>query len=155
MSKFKNVIFLILLFVLVGAMWSVMNMTAEVDKYGYSDLGKDINADHIQLKNGNGYDHNFCIKDANGELVTAASALGDKSGIKMEVKTTLPGIQFYTGNFLDGTVLGKENKPMTHRSAFCFETQVFPDSPNHPLWPKCIYDAGEEYKSQTVFSFSV
>ncbi|MGN0527132.1 MAG: aldose epimerase family protein [Acutalibacteraceae bacterium] len=118
-------------------------------------IGRDIDAEHIQLKNGNGYDHNFCIKDADGRLITASTAVGDKSGIKMEVKTTLPGIQFYTGNFLDGSVLGKENKPMTRRSAFCFETQVFPDSPNHPLWPKCIYDAGEEYKSQTVFSFSV
>lgn len=136
-----------------GELLSVKN--TPFDFTSEKTIGKDINADHIQLKNGNGYDHNFCIKDANGELVNAASASGDKSGIKMEVKTTLPGIQFYTGNFLDGTVLGKENKPMTHRSAFCFETQVFPDSPNHPLWPKCIYDAGEEYKSQTVFTFSV
>ena len=118
-------------------------------------IGKDIECDHIQLKNGNGYDHNFCINGFDGTLKTAAIATGNESGITMEVKTTLPGIQFYTGNFLDGSVCGKENVPMTQRCAFCFETQVYPDTPNHPEWPTCIYDAGEKYESLTVFSFSV
>lgn len=118
-------------------------------------IGKDIEEDHIQLKNGNGYDHNFCITDFDGSLKTAAIATGDKSGITMTVKTDLPGIQLYTGNFLDGSVAGKNGVAMTKRCAFCFETQVFPDSPNHPEWPTCIYDAGEEYKTKTVFSFSL
>lgn len=118
-------------------------------------IGRDINEEDEQLKNGNGYDHNFCIKDFDGTLKFAASAIGDKSGIKMEVKTDLPGIQLYTGNFLDGTLIGKGGLPITHRSAFCYETQVFPDSPNHPEWHKCVFDAGEEYKTTTVFSFSV
>ena len=118
-------------------------------------IGRDINEDHIQLKNGNGYDHNFCIKDFDGTLKLAASAIGDKSGIRMDVKTDLPGIQLYTGNFLDGSLIGKAGLPVHFRTAFCYETQVFPDSPNHPEWCKCIYDAGEEYKTTTVFAFSV
>ena len=115
------------------------------------EIGRDIEADHIQLKNGNGFDHNFCIKDFDGSLKFAASAIGDKSGIKMEVSTDLPGIQLYTGNFLNGTIAGKNGVPMTKRCAFCLETQVYPDSPNHPEWHKCIYDAGEEYKTTTVW----
>ncbi len=118
-------------------------------------IGRDIEADHIQIKNGNGFDHNFCIKDFDGTLKLAASAIGDKSGIKMEVKTDLPGVQLYTGNFLNGTIAGKDGVLMTKRCAFCFETQVFPDSPNHPEWHKCIYDADEKYSTTTVFSFSV
>lgn len=118
-------------------------------------IGRDIDADDTQLKNGNGYDHNFCIKDYDGSLKTAAVAKGDKTGIKMEVKTDLPGVQFYTGNFLDGTIAGKDGVPMTHRSAFCFETQVFPDSPNHTEWHKCVYDANEKYKTTTIYAFFV
>ena len=117
-------------------------------------IGKDIEEDYLQLKNGMGYDHNFCIADYDGTLKTIAIAKGDKSGIKMEVKSTEPGVQLYTGNFLDGSVIGKGGLPITKRSAFCLETQVYPDSPNHPEWPRCIYDAGEEYKSTTVFCFS-
>lgn len=118
-------------------------------------IGRDIDDDHIQLKNGMGYDHNFCIADYDGTLKFVASAIGDKSGIRMDVKTDLPGIQLYTGNFLDGTLTGKGGLPINHRTAFCYETQVFPDSPNHPDWCKCVFDAGEEYTTTTVFSFSV
>lgn len=118
-------------------------------------IGRDINAESLQLKNGNGYDHNFCISGFDGTLKTAAVAKADKSGITMEVKTDLPGVQLYTGNFLDGSVNGKNGVPMTQRCAFCLETQVYPDTPNHPEWPGCIYDAGEEYISHTVFSFSL
>lgn len=119
-------------------------------------IGKDIgNTDCLQIKNGNGYDHNFIINNFDGTLKTCAVAKGDKSGIIMEVKTTLPGVQFYTGNFLDGTILGKEEKPLTKRCSFCLETQVFPDSPNHQDWCKCVYDKDEIYNSQTVFAFSL
>lgn len=118
-------------------------------------IGKDICEDHIQLKNGNGFDHNFCIAGFDGSLKTAAIATGDKSGISMTVETTLPGIQLYTGNFLDGTLKGKNGIMLENRSAFCLETQVYPDSPNHPEWPTCVYDAGEKYTSKTVFSFEV
>lgn len=118
-------------------------------------IGRDIDADHPQIKNGMGYDHNFCIADYDGALKTIAVATGDKSGITMEVLTDLPGVQLYTGNFLDGSVIGKGNKPITKRSAFCLETQVYPDSPNHPEWPSCVYDAGEEYSTTTVFAFKL
>ncbi len=118
-------------------------------------IGRDIDADHPQIANGMGYDHNFCIADYDGSLKTIAVATGDKSGITMEVLTDLPGVQLYTGNFLDGTVIGKGSKPITKRSAFCLETQVYPDSPNHPEWHKCIYDAGEEYTTTTIFAFSI
>jgi aldose 1-epimerase len=117
-------------------------------------IGRDIEEDFDQLKNGMGYDHNFCIADFDGTLKTIAIAKGDKSGIVMTVKSTEPGVQLYTGNFLDGSVIGKGSLPITKRSAFCLETQVYPDSPNHPEWPRCIYDANEEYKSTTVFCFS-
>ncbi len=119
------------------------------------EIGRNIDADYEQLKNGMGYDHNFCIKDFDGTLKTIAVAQGDKSGILMQVKTDLPGVQLYTGNFLDGTLIGKGGLPLNKRSAFCLETQVFPDSPNHPEWPNCIYDKGEQYKTSTVFAFSV
>ncbi len=118
-------------------------------------IGKDIDADYAQIKNGMGYDHNFCIKDYDGTLKTIAVAEGDKSGIIMQVKTDLPGVQLYTGNFLDGSVIGKGNLPLNKRSAFCLETQVFPDSPNHPEWPNCVYDKNEEYKTTTIFAFSL
>lgn len=118
-------------------------------------IGRDIDADYEQIKNGMGYDHNFCIADYDGSLKTIAVAKGNISGITMEVKSTEPGVQLYTGNFLDGSVVGKGNLPITKRSAFCLETQVYPDSPNHPEWPGCIYDAGEEYRSTTIFSFTV
>lgn len=118
-------------------------------------IGDDIEADYEQLKNGLGYDHNFCIADYDGTLKTIATAKGDKSGIVMDVKTDLPGVQLYTGNFFDGSIPGKSGVLMTKRCAFCLETQVYPDSPNHPEWPNCIYDANEEYKTTTVFCFSL
>lgn len=118
-------------------------------------IGRDIENDHEQLKNGSGYDHNFCIKDFDGTLKTAATVTGDKSGITLTVKTDLPGVQFYTGNFLDGTVIGKGGIPLTKRCAFCLETQTFPDSLNHPEWnQKCFFEKGEHYHTVTVFAFS-
>ena len=118
------------------------------------EIGKDIDENFPQLINGMGYDHNFCIADYDGTLKEIATATGDKSGITMTVKTTEPGVQLYTGNFLDGSIIGKGKLPLEKRSAFCLETQVYPDSPNHPEWPSCIYEAGQQYKSITIFAFS-
>ncbi len=118
-------------------------------------IGRDIEENHIQLINGNGYDHNFCISRFDGNMRLCATAKGDKSGIEMNVFTDLPGVQFYTGNFLDGSVTGKNGVPMTKRCAFCFETQVYPDSPNHPEWHKCVFDKGEIYQTKTVYSFGL
>lgn len=120
-------------------------------------IGKEIDSNDIQIKNGSGYDHNFCISGFDGTKRIAAVAKGEKSGITLTVKTDLPGVQLYTGNFLDGTVTGKYGKNMEHRSAFCLETQVYPDSPNHPEWTdcRCIYGAGEKYETETVYALSV
>lgn len=119
------------------------------------EIGRDIECADVQLKNGSGYDHNFCIKSFDGTLKEAATVTGDKSGITMTVKTDLPGVQFYTGNFLDGSVVGKGGAPLTKRCAFCLETQTFPDALNHPEWgQKCFFDKGEHYRTVTVFSFS-
>ncbi|MBR2877319.1 MAG: galactose mutarotase [Clostridia bacterium] len=122
----------------------------------FKKIGRDINnTENVQIKNGNGYDHNFIINNFDGELNSIAIAKADKTGIVMEVKTTLPGVQFYTGNFLDGTIIGKDGKALTKRCSFCLETQVYPDSPNHQDWCKCVYDANEEYFSRTIFAFSL
>lgn len=117
-------------------------------------IGERINFDHEQLKNTNGYDHNYCIEGFDGSLRTAAIAHDKKSGITLEVQTTLPGIQFYSGNFLNGQI-GKNNTPMNFRNAFCLETQFYPDTPNNPLFPQCTFKANEEYKSSTIYKFSV
>ena len=118
-------------------------------------IGTRINADHPQLKNGQGYDHNWVLNrpaDAGG-LMLAAKAADPTSGRWMEVRTTEPGIQFYSGNFLDGTITGKSGRAYGRRSGFCLETQHFPDSPNKPNFPSTILRPGQEYRSRTVFTF--
>jgi aldose 1-epimerase len=118
-------------------------------------IGARIAQDDEQLKLGKGYDHNWVL-DA-GQTVAphlAAQAHDPKSGRVLEVLTTEPGIQFYTGNFLDGTIHGKEGKVYNHRYGFCLETQHFPDSPNHPKFPTTELKPGQRYHSTTVFKFS-
>ena len=117
-------------------------------------IGKDIDGDNIQLKYTGGYDHNFCVNSWDGKLKEIAQATGDISGIKMNVYTTLPGVQFYAGNFLKG-VKGKNSHPMEKRSGFCLETQYYPDTPHNPEFPQCLYKAGERYISETVYRFSL
>ena len=116
------------------------------------EIGKEIDEDVVQLKNTGGYDHNFCV-DGEG-LRIAARATDKKSGRTLTVYTTLPGVQFYAGNFLCG-VIGKDDKPMNKRTGFCLETQFYPDTPNNHDFPQCFYDAGEEYCSVTEFAFSL
>jgi aldose 1-epimerase len=118
-------------------------------------IGKDINADNQNLKNGNGYDHNFVLNGKNGEMKLAAKVIEPENGRVMEVYTTEPGIQFYSGNFLDGSDVGKEGKKYEFRTAFCLETQHFPDSPNHKNFPSTILRPGEKYHSQTIYKFKV
>ncbi len=116
--------------------------------------GERISADHEQLRFGKGYDHNFVLNKPNPDsLSLAARVTAPGTGIVMEVFTTEPGIQFYTGNFLDGTVKGKGGKVYGHRSAFCLETQHFPDSPNHPEFPSTVLRPGETYKQRTIYKF--
>ena len=117
-------------------------------------IGTDIEADCEQLRLTGGFDHNFCIDGWDGTLRECACAEAVSGGVKMNVYTTLPGVQFYAGNFLNGTA-GKGGKPMNKRSGFCLETQYFPDTPHNAAFPSCLFKAGEHYTSETVYSFSV
>lgn len=118
-------------------------------------IGARIMADHQQLKYGGGYDHNWVLKKRAGALELAATVHEPASGRMMEVWTTEPGLQFYSGNFLDGHLTGKSGKPHHYRSGFCLETQHFPDSPNQPKFPNTILRPGEKYESLTIYKFTV
>jgi len=118
-------------------------------------IGERINDDDPQLKNGNGYDHNFVLNKAHEkELSLAARVREKKSGRVLEVFTQEPGVQFYTGNWMDGSLTGK-GWHYTRRSGFCLEPQHFPDSPNQPQFPNTILRPGEEYRSVMSYKFSV
>ena len=116
-------------------------------------IGARINQDDQQLKYGNGYDHNFVLDRTGDGLVLAARVTEPKSGRVMEVYTTEPGIQFYSGNFLDGSNKGKGGKIYQRRYGFCLETQHFPDSPNKPDFPSTVLRPGAKYQSTTVYRF--
>lgn len=117
-------------------------------------VGEEIdNFDFEQVKNGNGYDHNWVL-DSKGDMdKIAATLFSPESGIGLSVYTDEPGIQVYSGNFLDGTVTGKGGTVYNQRTGICLETQHYPDSPNKPEWPSVILRPGETYNSHTVFSF--
>ena len=116
-------------------------------------IGARINDPHAQLKNGQGYDHNWVLNRAGTGPQSAARVYEPKTGRTLEVSTTEPGIQFYAGNFLDGTLIGKGGHVYRHRTGFCLETQHYPDSPNKPAFPTTILKPGETYRSTTVFTF--
>lgn len=116
-------------------------------------IGARINQDHEQLKFGNGYDHTWVISGRPGVLRLAATASEPTSGRRMEVWTTEPGVQFYTGNFLNGSLTGKSGKPYPRRSGFCLETQHYPDSPNQPSFPTTTLRRGATYRSTTIYRF--
>lgn len=102
-----------------------------------------------------GYDHNYCLHDEGEALHHAASVHEPDSGITMDVETTKPGMQFYTGNFLDGSLIGKGGRPCEKHGGFCLETQFYPDSPNQDAFPDSILRPGEEYRHTTLYRFSV
>ena len=116
-------------------------------------IGARIDQNDEQLKFGKGYDHNWVLNKANGGLTKAAEVYEAKSGRMMEVMTTEPGLQFYTGNFLDG-IHGKGGKAYVRRGAFCMETQHYPDSPNKPAFPSTELKPGETYHTTTVYRFT-
>ncbi len=122
-------------------------------------IGKRINQEDEQLKFGGGYDHNFVLTDQAATTPEkprlAARVVEPTTGRMMEVLTTEPGVQFYSGNFLDGSNVGKGEKAYKHRYGFCLETQHFPDSPNKPTFPSTILEPGKKYQTQTVYRFSV
>ena len=117
-------------------------------------IGLRVDADDRQIKYGGGYDHNFVFARWDGKLRLAGMLRDPKSGRTMEMFTTEPGVQYYCGNFLDGSDVGKGGKTYARRSGLCLETQHFPDSPNKPQFPSCILRPGEEYRHVTVYRFS-
>lgn len=116
-------------------------------------VGRDIDADYEQLRNGRGYDHNWVLDSACDDSMVAAELYCPASGIDMKVYTDEPGIQVYAGNFLDGTVTGKGGVVYQRRTAICLETQKYPDTPNKPEWPSALLRPGETYTSHCVFEF--
>jgi aldose 1-epimerase len=117
-------------------------------------VGARISDDNDQLKKGGGYDHNWVLDSGGGKLAEAAEVYEPSSGRVMQVLTDQPGVQFYTGNFLDGSITGKDGKAYQKRAALCLETQHFPDSPNHPKFPSSELKAGGHFHSVTIFRFS-
>ncbi len=118
-------------------------------------IGQDINAKNEQLKNGGGYDHNFVLNKNEGTgLNMAAQVKGDKSGIIMDVLTQEPGLQFYSGNFMQGKNTFKGGVKDEFRTAFCLETQHFPDAPNQPNFPSTVLEPGQTYRTTSVYKFS-
>ena len=118
-------------------------------------IGARINNPDEQLIFGGGYDHNWVVNKPMGQLGLVARVVDPQSGRVLEVYSTEPGVQFYTGNFLDGTIVGKGNWVYQKRNAFCFEPQHYPDSPNHPEFPSTELKPGETYRNTIIYKFSV
>lgn len=118
-------------------------------------VGARIDDPYEQMALAHGYDHNFVINRQGDGMALAARVTEPTTGRVLEVSTTQPGVQFYTGNFLDGSVTGKHGHVYKRRFGFCLETQHFPDSPNHPNFPSTILRPGETFHQTTVFKFSV
>ncbi len=117
-------------------------------------IGDRIDAEDEQIKFGAGYDHNWVLDNQDGDLALASIVFEPVKGRLMEVWTTEPGVQFYCGNFLDGSLIGKSGRPYHRRNGFCLETQHYPDSVNQPNFPTTILRPGEKYQSTTLFRFS-
>ncbi len=117
-------------------------------------IGQDIESEDQQMKRGGGYDHCFIIDEYDGELKSVATIFDPQSGRMMRVETTEPSVQFYTGNFMDADLKGK-GKQYGPRMAFCIESQHYPDSPNHPVFPGTRLNSDEVFRSETRYIFSV
>jgi len=118
-------------------------------------IGRRIDTENEQLRNGKGYDHNVVLNGTSGTLRHAARVVNPASGRTLDISTTEPGMQFYAGNFLDGTITGKSGHVYRRRSGLCLETRHFPDSPNRPNCPSTILRLGERYQSKTAFAFGL
>jgi aldose 1-epimerase len=120
------------------------------------EIGRDIDKyDYEQLKNGRGYDHNWVLNAAGDISQVSARLASPASGIVMEMYTSEPGVQVYTGNFLDGSAIGKGGMAYPFRASVCLETQKYPDSPNKPEWPSAILEPGQTYHSECIYKFLV
>jgi aldose 1-epimerase len=135
-----------------GKLEAVLNTPFDFTKP--TAIGARINDENIQLKNGKGYDHNFVLNDSSAAMHHAATITGDASGIKMDVFTQEPGLQFYSGNFMQSKNKMKGGKPDDFRTAFCLETQHFPDSPNQPSFPSTVLDPGKIYSTKSLYLFT-
>ena len=118
-------------------------------------IGRDIDENDVQLRNGLGYDHNFVLNNNRNISILALSAICPATGITLEIYTDAPGIQFYSGNFLDGTLKGKKDIVYNKRSAFAAETQYYPNSPNSIDWPSPVLRPNDTYTHNAIFRFSV
>jgi aldose 1-epimerase len=125
------------------------------DFRGSKAIGADLHADDEQLELGAGYDHNFVLNKNGDELALAAEVYEGSSGRSMKMFTTEPGLQFYSGNFLDGRIAGSDGRLFGRHSGFCLEAQHFPDSPNQPAFPPTVLRPGQTYRQTTVYQFSV
>jgi aldose 1-epimerase len=119
------------------------------------EIGARIDQDEEQLKLGHGYDHNFVVNHPMKRLDRIACVSEPGSGRVLEVFSDLPGVQFYTGNFLDGTITGKGGRVYKRRCAFCLEPQYFPDSPNHPNFPTTVLKPGQAYRHSVIYKLSI
>lgn len=117
-------------------------------------IAEGIDSEDMMVQNGRGYDHNWVLDTGRDITVPAVVCKSPVSGIVLTVYTDEPGIQVYAGNFLDGTVVGKFGVPYAKRTAICFESQKYPDTPNKPDWPSARLDPGQTYTSHCVFAFS-
>jgi aldose 1-epimerase len=119
-------------------------------------IGARIDADDEQLRLGKGYDHNWVLRPGQkgGGVHKAAEVFDARTGIVMQVLTDQPGLQFYSGNFLDGTIHGKQGVVYQRRTALCLEAQLFPDAPNHPDFPSAVLRPGHPYKQTTIYQFT-
>jgi len=117
-------------------------------------IGSQIDEDFIDLKLGNGYDHNFVLDKKKKGVEKLGYIFSPLTNIQMDFYSDQPGVQLYTGNFMDGSQIGKKGKAYLRRSAFCLEAQYFPDSPNNPEFPSTILEPGEEYRQTTIYGFS-
>jgi aldose 1-epimerase len=118
-------------------------------------IGERIDADNEQLKFAGGYDHNWCINRKGDGLELAGTVTENSTGRVLEVYSTAPGVQFYSGNFLDGTITGKDDKVYKKRYGLCLEPQLYPDTPNKPNFPSCVLEPGDTYEHDIVYKFSV
>src|SRR5690606_9882225 len=118
-------------------------------------IGQEINAANVQLEYGKGYDHNFVLRESSTKLARVATVVGDLSGIKMDIYTDEPGLQFYSGNFMRGVNTRKGGSNDVYRGRFALETQHFPDSPNQPSFPSTTLKPGDRYHTFTVYKFSI
>ena len=132
-----------------------MDFTADVFGHDANTIGARIDQDDEQLRYGKGYDHSWVLACCSGSVSLAARVLEPTTGRVMEISTTEPGIQFYSGNFLDGSNVGKGGKVYEHRYGFCLEPQHFPDSPNKPQFPSTILEPGRKYQSETWYRFAI